>query len=770
MKTILKLTYLLTVSLVLCFSPTKTGAIGLELGSVEVTPGGYADMPLVLDPLEENAAVHVSLSVDSQIRKKIILSEVLQVSHYSNYALESNIVKDKTDNVKKLNIVIYNDPSRTFGYTVSENKKLSAEKKKLLFKVRIWIDQETEEGNYSVKLNKGSVSTVWAKSVSGIQLTDGQIYVSSTSPQLNEAPTISVSENELFLTAGETKMIYVDVDDPDGGKVRLLVNPPDVGTFEESEDLVPYQTTITLTATDELAAAGQTKIRITARDDGDPSMSQSVAITVNVEPKTSQNKSPIISSVDPDTTQQIAVEETVTFEVTATDTDGDLLEFSSAPSDAIEITSTSQLGNTATALFTFTGSTSNLGTNKIQLIVSDGTTQVTKIITIEVNKDDQPIPEPDIVYEFDKPTLSDNSWGEMPGGFGGAEPGITTIQNFSGETFRNSVDNQGLSINVRAGEVTFLYAIDSVNTGGQPVLMRLYTRANAKDANVFLVALRGSILTNEYLDGSIAYTAPKFSDSFVNNESCITVIYEPDEGTIFVPVIQVVGQKNPTNVMIDRLEIYKLTTEPYPAEYFSNNMLPEKLNGSSSTNSPSTLVQYEFDKSSLVKSGWSEMPGGFDGETPGITTVQGFIGNTFISSNDQVGLAINVRPGEVTFLYANSAVNTNGNPVLMRLKARSMDENGRLFLVGLKGEIATATNLDGSIAYHSPATTKSFVDKEKDMVILYQPDDGELITPVIQVLGGSGGPSTIYIDRMDVYELKAGEYYDSELFRALPGQ
>jgi len=375
-------------------------------------------------------------------------------------------------------------------------------------------------------------------------------------------------------------------------------------------------------------------------------------------------------------------------------------------------------------------------------------------------------PSPDRIYEFDSPSLTESGWVELPGGFGGANPGDVHIEAFTDTPFAATKDNTGLSIGVQPGEVVFIHAENPVHTNNHPVLMRLNIRARSSDVHVDFMALRGDLTTYEQVDGSIALNAPANAQAYTDRDGSLVLVYEPDWGDIFVPAIQVAGLSSAATVLIDRLEIYTLDSALYPGSYLMNESLPGDLSGSEMETIPDWTVRYEFDRSNLQLSGWAELPGGFSGSVPGTVKFINFTVAHFGTSDDFRGLSVDLNPNEVTFLYADTPIETNGNPLLIRLKVRANNERARVYLVALKGTLKSLQGVDGSIGYHSPATSSSFVDRGKDLVLVYQPDGEEPVTPVIQIVGGASGPSTIYIDRMDIFELKSGEYYSESFFRS----
>jgi len=164
------------------------------------------------------------------------------------------------------------------------------------------------------------------------------------------------------------------------------------------------------------------------------------------------------------------------------------------------------------------------------------------------------------VYEFDKPTLAENGWGEVPGGFLGNPAGTISLVNFSGNQFSSSQDKKGVALTVNPSEVAFVYAKAPIRTGGAPVMLRMTVRADGAEAAVALAALKGNMITQELLDGSIATHIPASAASFQNTERRIVLMFEPDQGDQVTPVIQVAatGKNAPVTVFVDRLEFFKL--------------------------------------------------------------------------------------------------------------------------------------------------------------------------------------------------------------------
>lgn len=177
------------------------------------------------------------------------------------------------------------------------------------------------------------------------------------------------------------------------------------------------------------------------------------------------------------------------------------------------------------------------------------------------------------------------------------------------------------------------------------------------------------------------------------------------------------------------------------------------------------LMVYEFNEATLDATGWAEIPGGFQGNAPGTVGPTGFFGDPVPSSADKRGLAINAANGQVVFIYAKEPVNTGGAPLLLRAVARADGTGAALYLGALKGPIGAT---DGSIGLISPSNSASFVDGENGLAMLYEPDAGELATPLFQVAhSGNGGPVGILLDRIEVYLIDANRQYPADFFKAL---
>ncbi|MEW6238742.1 MAG: carboxypeptidase-like regulatory domain-containing protein [Candidatus Omnitrophota bacterium] len=181
---------------------------------------------------------------------------------------------------------------------------------------------------------------------------------------------------------------------------------------------------------------------------------------------------------------------------------------------------------------------------------------------------------PDMIYEFDMKTLQEDGWMEQPGGFiPGTSAGFILPLAFADGLIPSSADGKGLAVTVRPKDVAMLFALAPVETGGYPVLMRMNVTADMPNAAVWLIGLKGALVSGQDVDGSIAYVNPQSSAGFTGLEKRLTMIYEPGTSSFITPMIQVAGLGDDhATVYIDRVEIYILKPDmAYPGYLFGNN-------------------------------------------------------------------------------------------------------------------------------------------------------------------------------------------------------
>jgi hypothetical protein len=119
-------------------------------------------------------------------------------------------------------------------------------------------------------------------------------------------------------------------------------------------------------------------------------------------------------------------------------------------------------------------------------------------------------------------------------------------------------------ITVKPNEVAFLYAHEPIDTQVEPIILRLTVRASDPAASVALVALRGSMKSWEYVDGSAVVLQPVSSAALADQAYRLVLLYQPDQGNLVTPAPQVTDTDllRPVTVWIDKVEIFRAS---YPA-------------------------------------------------------------------------------------------------------------------------------------------------------------------------------------------------------------
>ncbi len=367
-------------------------------------------------------------------------------------------------------------------------------------------------------------------------------------------------------------------------------------------------------------------------------------------------------------------------------------------------------------------------------------------------------------YEFGESGLAESGWAEIPGGFSGAIPGRISMQGFNNPSIiPSSQDQKGMAIQVEPGQVAFVYATTPIQTNGSPILLRAMMRSTSQNAAIWCVGLKGDLSKTEQVDGSLTLTNAMTASAFLAQEKRNILLYNPIGEEPVTPVIQVQGNgDSATTVWIDRVEIYEIDpTKSYPSELFT--MIETQPNSQTAQTSFQPDAVYEFDGASQ----WLEIPGGFEGANPGSIDLVDFGNNYNIlpSSLDRKGLAVSMDKDELALIFSALPISVENEPVLMRMKVQASSSNVSNWLIGLKGNVATGENVDGSKGYNYLSQSYDYSNSEKTIILLYEPDSGTLITPGIQTTNKSGnGQAILYIDRMEIYKLKSGLYYPGSLF------
>ena len=292
-------------------------------------------------------------------------------------------------------------------------------------------------------------------------------------------------------------------------------------------------------------------------------------------------------------------------------------------------------------------------------------------------------------------------------------------------------------------EATLFEAIKSVtwSPDGKQFAFCVYSKEGAQPPmgfDLYTVNIDGSGLTRLTNEGMSAYPVWVPSQELPNQ-------------SIFLAPPTEDGSKNPTPI--------PPSATPTQKPVITNTPIPTAI--------PITTGKKVFDFSDPTLAGneWSEIPGGFVPDTPaGTVQISALPTGHFTSSQDQKGLAITVHPKQVAFAYSTQPVNTAGKPVILRITLSANAQNVTVTLGVLKGSMQET---DGSIATYAPYSAASFLNHKKTLTLVYQANDDNFITPVIQAASTSQtDPATIWIDCLEIEILEFNSNYSGERFHS----
>lgn len=120
---------------------------------------------------------------------------------------------------------------------------------------------------------------------------------------------------------------------------------------------------------------------------------------------------------------------------------------------------------------------------------------------------------------------------------------------------------------------------------------------------------------------------------------------------------------------------------------------------------------------------------------------------------DGHGLRIDVEAGQGFLLYGPVA-DTGEGTVLVQCSVLATDSAVSIALAALNAPAGgTLHEIDGSTALNQPANGAEFVSGWRPLRVLYDPR-GNALAPLVQVVGLSNTPATVYIDRLTVTPLR----------------
>lgn len=182
---------------------------------------------------------------------------------------------------------------------------------------------------------------------------------------------------------------------------------------------------------------------------------------------------------------------------------------------------------------------------------------------------------PTILYEFDKPTLKESGWLEIPGGLEGNIPtGEVSLVTFPAQWSSHSYDLKGVELKTDPGEGSLLIIEKPIENGGYPTLIKVHARVDYPEAGIAVLALKGS-LSDKNIDGSMNLTLLPNTGRYTTFRP-ITILYEPEDTYNFTLILQAntpaEGGRS-TTVWIDRVEVFVLKPQTnYKGIFFDSGV------------------------------------------------------------------------------------------------------------------------------------------------------------------------------------------------------
>ena len=207
--------------------------------------------------------------------------------------------------------------------------------------------------------------------------------VTITVNNVNRVPVMTPVGNK-SVNEGSVLLFNVSATDPDGDNVTLAAaNLPAGATFDTNTGTFTWNT-------DYNDAGNYTDIEFTAMDDGEPMMLDVELITITVG---NVNRAPVFTNPGP---QTVLETESVSFALSATDPDGDLITLSASG------TQTGATFNTSTGQFDWTPDLAQAGVYTVTFVATDdGLPVETGIIDVVITVGDNPTPTEQAQYLID---------------------------------------------------------------------------------------------------------------------------------------------------------------------------------------------------------------------------------------------------------------------------------------------------------------------------------------------------------------------------------
>ncbi len=160
--------------------------------------------------------------------------------------------------------------------------------------------------------------------------------------------------------------------------------------------------------------------------------------------------------------------------------------------------------------------------------------------------------------------------------------------------------------------------------------------------------------------------------------------------------------------------------------------------------------RFDFEQDSLAGEGFTPVPGGFQGWSPGRVHI-GENTESGLSSDFRKGAFLQCGPGEVMLLVSQPVL-VGKNPVFVRITVKAGSPFGQFAIAVLDGDY------NGSIATWIPANTRHLEATMHQITCLYEPVNSDTIVIVVQLFTPGDVQQTVemYIDNIEILPFEGG--------------
>ncbi len=384
----------------------------------------------------------------------------------------------------------------------------------------------------------------------------------------------------------------------------------------------------------------------------------------------------------------------------------------------------------------------------IQVNLSDNAGNQADEVTLQFNAQSVAQIDPLKATDFNSLENLTDRW-MISAGFGGQEQGEAALE-------IGSPEEKSVIFTMDSDEVSFMIANgeNSLQAEG-PVLYRARIASNP-NCQVSVGAIRGIFESFQDVDGSLFYNSPAGANAF---DGVRSLIFDPHASSLQSPFIQAYGLTGAEAVQarLDWIQMYQIeSSKPYLGNLFGQAdvgdfILPENT---AYILNPSPDVEYPF--ATDLTENWTIIAGGFNNaETASVERVS-FDPGYFETSADNQGIEFTASDGQVILLMTQQPI--QAKRVLMAMTYRTDSPQNNIFF-------GAVDMTSGHVGVNYIIDPTPILGNEMRMLVLFEADAENLISPLIQVAGANEGiAAKVAVDRIEIYALQDDEIFTGSIF------